>query len=175
MLTADEILKRLESGEIEIDPFDLSCLNPNSYNLTLHEEIIIYNAGSHYFDMAQVMPKGVTRTIPNYGLVIMPGDFILARTNEFTRTHTLVPTIEGRSSIARLGIMVHQTAGYGDIGFCGYWTLEISCQIPVKIYPNIEICQIGYALPVGEITKTYQGKYQNNCGIGTSRLHVEFE
>jgi deoxycytidine triphosphate deaminase len=55
-----------------------------------------------------------------------------------------VPMLEGRSSTGRLGLFIHVTAGFGDIGFAGFWTLEIFCVQPVKIYPDVEICQIYY-------------------------------
>lgn len=63
---------------------------------------------------------------------------------EYTETHKFVPMLEGRSSVGRLGISIHSTAGFGDIGFCGYWTLEISCVQPVRIYSGVDICQIYY-------------------------------
>ena len=71
-----------------------------------------------------------------------PGKLYLGRTLEYTKTKKYVPMLEGRSSIGRLGMFVHITAGFGDIGFEGFWTLEIFVVQPLKIYPNVEICQI---------------------------------
>jgi dCTP deaminase len=80
--------------------------------------------------------------------------------------------IEGRSSIGRLGISIHATAGFGDIGFFGYWTLEISCIEPVRIYPGIRICQIFYHTVKGKIIH-YHGKYQDNDGIQASQSYLD--
>lgn len=81
--------------------------------------------------------------------------------------------IEGRSSIGRMGISIHTTAGFGDIGFEGYWTLEISVIKPVIIYPFIEICQIYYCEVSGDIEKVYKGKYSNSKDIIISKIYEE--
>jgi dCTP deaminase len=82
--------------------------------------------------------------ISEKGLILKPNILYLGRTVEYTKTNNLVPMLEGRSSIGRLGLFIHVTAGFGDVGFSGYWTLEIFCIHPVKIYPFIEVCQIYY-------------------------------
>jgi len=100
---------------------------------------------------------------------------ILGRTLEYTETYGLVPMLEGRSSIGRLGLFVHVTAGFGDVGFKGYWTLEIHCIQPIRIYPYVEICQIYYHTIQGNyIGYTVTGKYQSNKGIQPSMLYKEF-
>src|SRR6202162_5739684 len=115
-------------GNIVIDPFREAHLNPNSYNLTLHNELMTYE--EVVLDMCK--PNRVRRiTIPPEGLVLGPSQLYLGRTVERTETHKLVPMIEGRSSIGRLGLFVHVTAGFGDVGFCGYWTLEMFAVQPV--------------------------------------------
>ena len=83
--------------------------------------------------------------------------------------------IEGRSSIGRLGLFIHVTAGFGDIGFHGYWTLEMYCIHPIKIYPDIEICQIYYHAIKGDYDLYLNGKYQNNNCIQSSMMYKEFE
>ncbi len=83
--------------------------------------------------------------------------------------------IEGRSSIGRLGLFVHVTAGFGDVGFAGYWTLEMFCIQPIKIYPNVQICQIYYHDILGDYEPYKDGKYQNNTGIQPSLLYKDFE
>ena len=140
ILTGEEIRRRM--GEtINIDPYNPDNLNPNSYNLTLHDELMVYE--EVVLDMRQV--NRVRRIkIPETGLVLNPNQLYLGRTVERTETHELVPMIEGRSSIGRLGLFVHITAGFGDVGFCGFWTLEMFAVQPVKIYPGISICQIFY-------------------------------
>ncbi len=171
ILTGKEIFHRLH-GDIEIDPFVPSRLNPNSYNLTLADELIVYE--NTELDMKR-RNEGEPLHIPPEGFVIRPGRLYLGRTAEYTRTDNLVPMLEGRSSVGRLGIAVHSTAGFGDTGFAGYWTLEISCILPVRIYPHVEICQIYYHTVEGEITPYVSGKYQGNHGIQVSMLYRDFE
>jgi dCTP deaminase len=113
--------------------------------------------------------------IPEEGLVLQPGRLYLGRTVEFTETHGFVPMLEGRSSIGRLGLFVHVTAGFGDVGFSGFWTLEISAIQPIRVYPNVEICQIFYHQISGDYRPYSSGKYQNNKGIQPSLLYREFE
>ena len=83
--------------------------------------------------------------------------------------------LEGRSSVGRLGLFVHVTAGFGDVGFKGFWTLEIFCIQPVKIYPSVEICQVYYHTLEGEIKNYSSQKYQNNRGIQSSLLFKDFK
>ena len=114
--------------------------------------------------------------IPGDGLVLSPGTLYLGRTLEYTETHGLVPMLEGRSSIGRLGLFVHVTAGFGDVGFKGFWTLEIHCIQPIRIYPYVGICQIYYHCIEGEyIGYAMSGKYQGNKGIQPSMLYKEFK
>ena len=82
--------------------------------------------------------------------------------------------LEGRSSVGRLGLFIHVTAGFGDVGFAGYWTLEMFCIHPIVIYPNVEICQIYYHTIQGEYQKYDSGKYQNNTGVQPSMLYKDF-
>ena len=98
----------------------------------------------------------------------------LGRTVEYTETDKYVPMLEGRSSIGRLGLYIHVTAGFGDVGFSGYWTLEMHCLQPIRIYPNVEICQIYYHTINGEYDLYSSGKYANNQGIQESRLYQDF-
>jgi len=170
ILSGKEILKRV-GNDIEIDPFDPSRINPNSYNLTLHDELMVYE--EVVLDMAKA--NRVRRiSIPEGGIVLSPNQVYLARTVERTVTHNLVPQIEGRSSIGRLGLFVHVTAGFGDVGFAGYWTLEMFAVQPVRIYPHTEICQIFYHEIAGEIEE-YTSKYQDNQDIQPSLLFKELD
>ncbi len=157
-------------SDISIDPFDENRLNPNSYNLSLHSEVITYE--EVVLDMRK--PNRLRRlTIPETGLVLNPNQLYLGRTTERTETHNLVPMIEGRSSIGRLGLFVHVTAGFGDVGFCGFWTLEMFAVQPVRIYPNVPICQIFYHQITGDITEYQSKKYQNASDIQPSLLYRE--
>lgn len=172
ILTSKKILEEIRKGNIVIEPFCERSLNPNSYNLRLHNEIL--EITDDILDMKK--PSSYKRiVIPDDGLLLEPGKLYLGRTVEYTVTRNYVPVIEGRSSIGRLGISVHATAGFGDIGFEGYWTLEISVIKPVIIYPFVEICQIYYCEVSGDIEKTYQGKYSGSRDIITSRIYEEFQ
>ena len=169
ILSGQEIRSRLGT-DISIDPFDERHLNPNSYNLTLHDELMTYE--EVVLDMAK--SNRVRRiTIPPEGLVLGPNQLYLGRTAERTETHGLVPMIEGRSSVGRLGLFVHVTAGFGDVGFCGFWTLEMFAVQPVRIYAGVPICQIFYHEIVGSYTEYTSDKYQHNRDIQPSLLFKE--
>ncbi|MDF2879609.1 MAG: deoxycytidine triphosphate deaminase [Clostridiaceae bacterium] len=172
ILSGREIEKRI-GKDIIIEPYDANYINPNSYNLTLSNELLIYDT-----DMLDMKKDNPTKKIiiPEEGYVLEPGQLYLGRTSERTVTHNLVPMLEGRSSVGRLGIAIHVTAGFGDNGFDGYWTLEIFCLKPVRIYPNVEIGQIYYHTMEGdkEIKYGKSGKYQWNNGIQGSQMYKDF-
>lgn len=169
ILSGNEIRKQL-GVNIFIDPFDEKHLNPNSYNLTLHHELLVYE--EIVLDMRKAN-RFRRLIIPEEGLVMTPQQLYLGRTLERTETHNYVPMIEGRSSVGRLGLFVHVTAGFGDVGFCGYWTLEMFAVQPVRIYPGVPICQIFYHEICGQITEYNSDKYQNNHDIQPSLLFKE--
>lgn len=172
ILSGMEIKNRMAKGDIRIRPFDEEQLNPNSYNLKLHDELVVYDEA--VLDMAKDNAYHTIK-IPKEGLVLEPGKLYLGRTMEFTETHNLVPMLEGRSSIGRLGIYIHVTAGFGDVGFCGCWTLEIQCVQPVRIYPFVDIGQVYYHTIEGEYEDySSKGKYQGATGIQTSQIWKEF-
>lgn len=172
MILSGKEIQRHIGKEIIIEPFDQSRVNPNSYNLTLHNEFLVYE--NHELDMKKLNPtKRIT--IPEEGLVLEPNRLYLGRTNEFTKTEGFVPMLEGRSSTGRLGLFIHVTAGFGDVGFAGYWTLEIFCIQPIRIYPNAEICQIYYHSIEGDYEPYKSGKYQNNTDIQPSLMYKDFE
>lgn len=170
ILSGKQIKNKLDQ-DIIIEPFNESQLNPNSYNLKLHDELLVYE--DYTLDMKKEN-KYRKIIIPKEGLVLEPNKLYLGRTKEYTETHKYVPMLEGRSSIGRLGLFVHVTAGFGDVGFCGYWTLEIHCIQPIRIYSDVEICQIYYHSIEGEYDIYSSGKYQNNKGIQPSLLYKDF-
>jgi dCTP deaminase len=155
ILTDKKILEGLENGEIVIEPFRRECLGTNSYDVHLGKHLATYidkeldarkHNQVHHFD------------IPEAGFVLQPGTLYLGVTEEYTETHGAVPFLEGKSSIGRLGIDIHATAGKGDVGFCNTWTLEISCVHPVRVYAGMPIGQLIYFLVDGDIENYYNRK-----------------
>ena len=164
LLSDTEILKQIKKGTIVITPFNIENMGSNSYDVHLGENFAQYNNKTldakkhneiHHFK------------IPKTGFVLKPGQLYLASTIEYTETHKHVPFLEGKSSTGRLGIDIHATAGKGDVGFCGFWTMEISTSIPVRIYPGMPIGQLIYYKVEGKVKKLYNKKkdakysYQN--------------
>ncbi len=171
ILSGSEIRKNLGKG-IEITPFNENQLGPNSYNLRLADELLVYKD----FPLDMKKKNEVEHIkIPETGFLMEPYKLYLGRTVEHTKTDNFIPMLEGRSSIGRLGIFIHVTAGFGDVGFSGYWTLELFCIHPVIIYPNVEICQIYYHSMLGEGKKYNSKKYQDNKGVQPSLLYLDFE
>lgn len=191
MLTGIEICRRINLGDIVIDPFDESAVNPNSVNLRLGPKLLVYRA-AHFevprqlsplapqlqdgtelpcLDMAKDNPTDELVIGPK-GLVLIPGVLYLGSTLEWTETRNLIPRLDGRSSIGRLGMTIHITAAYGDIGYCGRWTCEIAVMHPLRVYAGAQICQISYATVIGEI-REYTGKYQGAKDAMSSRLYMD--
>ena len=170
ILSGLEIEKNLGKNII-IEPFNRSQLNSNSYNVRLHNKLLIYKKKT--LDMKK--PNETKEIIiSEEGYKLEPNELYLGRTLEYTTTKNFVPMIEGRSSIGRLGIFIHITAGFGDVGFSGYWTLEIFCIKPIIIYPNVEIAQLYYHTIDGEYEEYNSGKYQNNTDVQPSMLYKDF-
>ena len=170
IFSGKEIIAKQGDG-IEITPFSLKQVNPNSYNLKLFNELLVYD--EDVLDMKK--PNSYHKIIiPEEGLVLQPGKLYLGRTLEHTQTTKYVPMLEGRSSVGRLGICIHITAGFGDVGFSGYWTLELYCVQPVRIYPFVDICQIYYHTIDGDYDLYQSGKYNNNSSIQPSMMYKDF-
>lgn len=157
ILTDVEILQEIQNGDIVIEPFDREHLGTNSYDVHLGKHLATYaddvldakkHNSIHFFE------------IPDGGFVLQPGELYLGVTAEYTETHRAVPFLEGKSSVGRLGIDIHATAGKGDVGFCNTWTLEISCVKPVRIYRGMPIGQLIYFETRGNI-QNYYNKKQN--------------
>jgi dCTP deaminase len=155
ILSDQSILRAIQKGQILIEPFDRHCLGTNSYDVHLGRYLAIYS--SRILD-AKVDNPTEELTIPAGGLVLQPGTLYLGVTEEYTETHGHVPFLEGKSSVGRLGIDIHATAGKGDVGFCNTWTLEISCTQPVRVYAGMPIGQLIYFEVSGEIEQMYHSK-----------------
>lgn len=156
MIFSDKkILEAIDKGEIVIEPFDRKALGTNSYDVHLGKYLAVYED--------EVLDARKHNTIKEIeigpeGYVIQPGVLYLGVTIEYTETHTAVPFLEGKSSVGRLGIDIHATAGKGDVGFCNTWTLEISCVHPVRIYAGMPIGQLIYFSVDGNIENYYNKK-----------------
>lgn len=194
LLTGPQIVEEMNKGNIVINPFP-KTINPNSVNLTLSNELLVYekNYPIHLYQEDQYEKKGVAHwpifdltplsmkkqeetvklIIPVEGLVLWPGVLYLGSTEEYTETRGFAPCIEGRSSFARLGLVAHQSAGFGDNFFKGKWTLELTVIHPLRIFSGVEIVQIAYSTLNGEFT-AYEGKYQGQHNTTPSRFWQEF-
>ena len=156
MILADkEILSEMRKGTIIITPFNRKYLGSNSYDVHLGQWLAMYK--DEILD-AKHHNKVHHFKIPADGLILVPSKLYLGVTQEYTETHNHVPFLEGKSSIGRLGIDIHATAGKGDIGFCNTWTLEISVRQPVRIYANMPIGQLIYFVVEGEVEMPYNKK-----------------
>lgn len=183
ILTGPAIELGIAEGTIKITPFDPKAVGPNSVDLRLADEIAWYMPPALPWDgksrrvdsepLDMLKPCQVDRgTIGEGGLVLRPGHVYLASTIERVGSDHFVPIVEGRSSIGRLGIRIHQTAGFCDTGFHGNITLEIDVVQPVRVYAGVAVCQVYFLRPEGPI-RLYEGRYRGEHATGAvaSRLH----
>jgi dCTP deaminase len=155
ILSDTRILEEMEKGTIKIEPYNREDLGSNSYDVHLGKHLAFYV--DHEID-AKKHNQIAHFDIPEDGIVLEPGRFYLGVTQEYTETHAHVPFVEGKSSTGRLGINIHSTAGKGDVGFCGHWTLEITVQVPVRVYAGMPIGQLIYFGVEGQIANPYNTK-----------------
>jgi dCTP deaminase len=183
ILTDKGILEQIRKGKIVISPYRRECLGTNSYDIHLSKYMEVYgkfnesitdyilsnNSDSYFIKKVQdylscepldaKKENSVTEfEIPKSGILLVPGVLYLGSTLEYTETHAHVPFLEGKSSMGRLGIDIHATAGKGDVGFCNHWTLEISCIQPVRIYAGMPVGQMIYFETGGDIENYYHKK-----------------
>ena len=166
ILTDKKILEEMGRGTIVITPFDMTFLGTNSYDVHLGRWLAVYK--NDILDAA-VHNQVEYLEIPDDGLILLPHRLYLGVTEEYTETHRHVPFLEGKSSIGRLGIDIHGTAGKGDVGFCNTWTLEISVKQPVRVYHGMPIGQLIYFEISGEIGTTYGTKVSAKYTARTDR------
>ena len=176
ILSDRRILEEIRAGRIVIRPFRRSCLGSNSYDVHLGPYLATYRDGA----LDARRPSEVEEfRIPERGFVLVPGQLYLGVTEEYTETHAAVPFLEGKSSVGRLGIDIHSTAGKGDVGFCNYWTLEMSVKLPVRIYAGMPIGQLIYFEVSGDVAAGYDtkkgAKYRTVSEHPTpSRMYLNF-
>ncbi|HWA29161.1 MAG TPA: dCTP deaminase [Lacunisphaera sp.] len=180
ILTGRAIEARVRSGEIKIEPFRAEQLNPASYDLRLGLNVWVYDAvvrvARHnmppkhlprVLDAREENP-GTTTTIGSRGVIVNPGYVYLMHTEEVVCSENLVSVVDGKSSIGRLGVTVHVTAGYIDPGFKGQITLEVATLgQPVRLYAGMLIAQLRFHELIGEVT-SYQerGNYTGEASMG---------
>lgn len=195
ILSGEEIANEIGRGNITVRPFTSKRLNPASLDLTLGTLVKVYDRftvnsvpwqdphdgkyvvpfNSHPHDSKQPLPTKSYTIDPEVGWVLNPGVSYLMHTAESVYTEKYVPILDGKSSIARLFIQVHMTAGFGDPGFDGQYTLEVTSQFPVRVYPGMGICQIRFHRIEGKVT-SYQktGNYRGGLAEGPieSQAHI---
>lgn len=176
ILSDSAIRAAMARGEIVITPFDEKRLGGNSYDVTLGSTIMFYEQAffvrgnwskeqlttiaqraAPVLDCAQE-PAVIEQQIPASGLLLQPNILYLAATVEYTETHKHVPYLDGKSSVGRLGIFIHATAGRGDVGFCDHWTMEIMVVHPIRVYAGMPIGQLTYHTVEGEVQQPYNTK-----------------
>lgn len=189
ILSGRGIVAARARGEIDIEPWEDSRVNPNSYNVRLGKRLVAYGLVQHpggplraaastsppLMDLRSAPAPGMVIDIPEEGHVLLPGVLYLGHTMERTRSgYPWVPLLEGRSSVGRRGLAVHVSAGFGDVGFDGEWTLELSAILPVRVYAGAEVAQVYFVRVEGE-ADLYKGKYQGQAGPVAARADRDFE
>ena len=166
ILSDNEILAALESGEIVIEPYRRESLGTNSYDVHLGRYLATYDQ-----DVLDAKAQNTITTfeIPEEGFLLQPDTLYLGVTLEYTETHAHVPFLEGKSSIGRLGIDIHATAGMGDVGFCNHWTLEISVKMPIRVYAGMPVGQLIYFLTSGDVAVPYNKKESAKYNVRSDR------
>lgn len=172
ILSGNQIVLERERKRIHITPFDPKQVNPASYDLTLGDSYIEYHGQLD----SRKRNDGYSNFIRPSGVLIQPGTLHLMHTRERINTDHFVGVVDGKSSIGRLGIQVHLTAGYIDPGFDGQVTLEVICVHPVRIYAGMRIAQIRFEPILGDVT-LYEGHYRGPTAEGAiaSRSWEQFE
>jgi dCTP deaminase len=186
ILTGREIAKQRSEGRINIDPWDDDRINPASYDLSLGGEVKVYKNAvfpETSPDLNNLTPRWCVTSFLKQsaldaakdnevhsfqlnegdGFLIFPGIGYLMHTRERVFTEHYVPIIDGKSSIGRLFVKVHETAGYGDPGFDGQYTLEVTTMQPIHLYVGMRICQVRFHTVVGEVA-SYQDHKSNYTG-----------
>ncbi|MCP1446318.1 dCTP deaminase [Pseudomonas sp. GGS8] len=170
ILTGSKIREEIGAGNIIVEPFDESQLSTNSYDLRLGYKYLKYREGvidlkkQHLYDVYD---------IPEEGLQLEVGDFLLSESLEVIGSDHFVPIIHAKSGTARAGLFVHVTADLIDIGSIGKTTFQLYATLPVKIYPKMLLAQVSFWRPEGEIT-LYKGKYQNTTGPQPSKTYLDY-
>jgi dCTP deaminase len=186
MILSDRTIRaELEAGRIVIDPLDEQCIQPSSVDLRLDRLFRVFlNHTMPVIDVKEDL-EDLTRLVEigeGETFILHPGEFVLGSTYErVTLPNDLVGRIEGKSSLGRLGLLIHSTAGFIDAGFSGYLTLELSnvANLPITLYPGMKIGQVSFLrmttpadVPYG--SARVGSKYQGQRGPTPSRYWENF-
>lgn len=185
ILSDRDIKKEIENGNIIIKPFDHRNIQPSSVDIRLDSKFLLFRNTHHaYIDPKKDM-QGLTKMIDIKGkpLILHPGEFILANTLEhISMPKNLAGKLEGKSSLGRIGLIIHATAGFVDPGWRGNLTLELSnvAKLPIKLYPGMKIGQISFLRMSSDVEKPYGSpelgsKYRDSQEPVGSKYHEEFE
>lgn len=186
VIFSDRTIKQaIDEGRIEIDPFEASFIQPSSVDLRCDNAFRVFENHKYpHIDPREVQDDLTSEVIVPNGepFILHPGEFVLGATLERVRLgNGIVARLEGKSSLGRLGLLIHSTAGFVDPGFDGYLTLELSnvANLPIAIYPGMRIGQISFYQMTTEAEHPYGSteagsKYQNQRGPTPSRSHIDF-
>ncbi|MDA2803394.1 dCTP deaminase [Nocardiopsis suaedae] len=186
MLLSDrDIRSEIESGRVKIDPYDPGLIQPSSIDVRLDRYFRVFENHKYpHIDPAVEQPD-LTRLVEveaDSEFILHPGEFVLASTYEVvTLPHDIASRLEGKSSLGRLGLLTHSTAGFIDPGFSGHVTLELSnvATLPMKLYPGMKIgqlCMFRLSSPAEHPygSPRYGSRYQDQRGPTPSRAFLNF-
>jgi dCTP deaminase len=185
LLSDKDIRTEIDKGRVMIDPFDPAMVQPSSIDVRLDRFFRVFeNHRYPYIDPSEEQPD-LTRLVEPEGeepFILHPGEFVLASTYEvITLPDDVAARLEGKSSLGRLGLLTHSTAGFIDPGFSGHVTLELSnvATLPIKLYPGMKIgqlCLFRLSSPAEHPygSERYGSRYQGQRGPTASRSHVNF-
>lgn len=186
MLLSDrDIRAELAAGRVVLDPFDAGMVQPSSVDVRLDKYFRVFeNHRYPHIDPAEEQPD-LTRMVEpadDEPFILHPGEFVLASTYEVvTLPDDVAGRLEGKSSLGRLGLLTHSTAGFIDPGFSGHVTLELSnvATLPIKLWPGMKIgqlCLIRLSSPAEEPygSSTYGSRYQGQRGPTASKSYLNF-
>ena len=184
-LSDKDIKKSLKTNEIEISPLDEEYIQPSSVDLRVGSDFRVFENHKYSHIDPKSQQDDLTTLVTasqSEPFVLHPGEFVLGTTYEkVTLSNKVVARLEGKSSLGRIGLLIHSTAGFVDPGFSGYLTLELSnvANLPIKIYPEMKIGQISfyYLNSPSESeygSDVYGSKYQGQEGPTPSKSHTDF-
>ncbi len=185
VLSDKTIREEIEAGRIVIDPFDEAMIQPSSIDVRVDSSYRVFNNTRYpYIDVKQPMEDltELVRTEPDEPFILHPGEFVLGQTLEkVTLPNDLVARLEGKSSLGRLGLLIHSTAGFVDAGFSGNLTLELSnvANLPITIYHGMPIGQLSFMQMDRPVESPYGSsergsKYQEQAEPTASRYYLNF-